>query len=191
MAKIKVNYFEMMQTGVYRCTIDRMSLYDGDETVVRYSETLNNDGVLEVSKSENIITAISIVDMIKIINKGYSVIIHNKEKIKEIFEITFNHITACLDAKNSDLYGKYSVPDSDLKDMEDFLIEIFRANKVNLANLIKEEYLTSVKSSGMFNKFSMNTNTHVAEQVNGDPSFIRRVSKDEDELSIADLLDSL
>ena len=98
-----VNYYKMMKTGLYRVIVDRMALYDkSNSKSYIYSTYITNDGELATINPEEpeiVESAISILGMIEIHKKGYPIGIVNISNIKEIVEIIYNHISACIEVK--------------------------------------------------------------------------------------------
>ena len=134
------NYYECMNSALYNVTVDSMALVnsgDADNYVMPTRITMS--GKKEVIESRPISVAINILDMISIHKKNYPIIIANSRGIKEIVEIIYGHITKCIEAKERSIFNAFTVSITDLLEMEDFMIDIMKANHDIIKNTVADE----------------------------------------------------
>lgn len=188
-----INYYKRMKSGLYIVYIDRMALYDKDNSgSYIYSTFISNDGVM-ITQSENepevIETGLSILGMIAVHKKGYSIAIKNISNIKEIIDTIYNHISACIEAKRNNMFQEFTVDVNDLIDMEDFMLSILEANPETVKELFKEDLIKEMSSGGLMSMFS---DDNIVETKHNELDIFRRVSKPaEFDISMSDLLDTL
>lgn len=192
MARV-INYYKRMKSGLYTVTLDRMALYDKDNGgSYVYSTYISNEGEL-VTLSENeaeiIETGLSILGMIEVHKKGYSLGIKNVKNIKEIVDTIYNHITACIEAKRNSMYQEFTVDINDLIDMEEFMLSILEANPNTVKELFKDDLIKEMSSGGLMSMFAEDS---IVETKDNELDVFRRVSKPaEFNLSMSDLLNTL
>lgn len=192
MARV-INYYKRMKSGLYTVTLDRMALYDKDNGgSYVYSTYISNEGEL-VTLSENeaeiIETGLSILGMIEVHKKGYSLGIKNVKNIKEIVDTIYNHITACIEAKRNSMYQEFTVDINDLIDMEEFMLSILEANPNTVKELFKDDLIKEMSSGGLMSMFAEDS---IVETKDNELEVFRRVSKPvEFNLSMSDLLNTL
>lgn len=192
MARV-INYYKRMKSGLYTVTLDRMALYDKDNGgSYVYSTYISNEGEL-VTLSENeaeiIETGLSILGMIEVHKKGYSLGIKNVKNIKEIVDTIYNHITACIEAKRNSMYQEFTVDVNDLIDMEEFMLSILEANPNTVKELFKDDLIKEMSSGGLMSMFAEDS---IVETKDNELDVFRRVSKPaEFNLSMSDLLNTL
>ena len=188
-----INYYKRMKSGLYIVYIDRMALYDKDNSgSYIYSTFISNDGEM-ITQSENepevIETGLSILGMIAVHKKGYSIAIKNLSNIKEIIDTIYNHISACIEAKRNNMFQEFTVDVNDLIDMEDFMLSILEANPETVKELFKEDLIKEMSSGGLMSMFS---DDNIVETKHNELDIFRRVSKPaEFDISMSDLLDTL
>lgn len=188
-----INYYKRMKSGLYIVYIDRMALYDKDNSgSYIYSTFISNDGEM-ITQSENepevIETGLSILGMITVHKKGYSIAIKNISNIKEIIDTIYNHISACIEAKRNNMFQEFTVDVNDLIDMEDFMLSILEANPETVKELFKEDLIKEMSSGGLMSMFS---DDNIVETKHNELDIFRRVSKPaEFDISMSDLLDTL
>lgn len=188
-----INYYKRMKSGLYIVYIDRMALYDKDNgNSYVYSTYINNEGEM-VTQGENepevIETGLSILGMIAVHKKGYSIAIKNISNIKEIIDTIYNHISACIEAKRNNMFQEFTVDVNDLIDMEDFMLSILEANPETVKELFKEDLIKEMSSGGLMSMFSDDS---IVETKHSELDVFRRVSKPaEFDISMSDLLDTL
>ncbi len=188
-----INYYKRMKSGLYIVYIDRMALYDKDNSSSYiYSTFISNDGEM-ITQSENepevIETGLSILGMIAVHKKGYSIAIKNISNIKEIIDTIYNHISACIEAKRNNMFQEFTVDVNDLIDMEDFMLSILEANPETVKELFKEDLIKEMSSGGLMSMFS---DDNIVETKHNELDIFRRVSKPaEFDISMSDLLDTL
>ena len=188
-----INYYKRMKSGLYIVYIDRMALYDKDNSgSYIYSTFISNDGEM-ITQSENepevIETGLSILGMIAVHKKGYSIAIKNISNIKEIIDTIYNHISACIVAKRNNMFQEFTVDVNDLIDMEDFMLSILEANPETVKELFKEDLIKEMSSGGLMSMFS---DDNIVETKHNELDIFRRVSKPaEFDISMSDLLDTL
>ncbi len=188
-----INYYKRMKSGLYIVYIDRMALYDKDNSgSYIYSTFISNDGEM-ITQSENepevIETGLSILGMIAVHKKGYSIAIKNISNIKEIIDTIYNHISACIEAKRNNMFQEFTVDVNDLIDMEDFMLSILEANPETVKELFKEDLIKEMSSGGLMSMFS---DDNIVETKHNELDIFRRVSKPaEFDISMSDLLDTL
>lgn len=188
-----INYYKRMKSGLYIVYIDRMALYDknnGNSYV--YSTYINNEGEM-VTQGENeaeiIETGLSILGMIEVHKKGYSIAIKNISNIKEIIDTIYNHISACIEAKRNNMFQQFTVDVNDLIEMEEFMLSILEANPETVKELFKEDLIKEMSSGGLMSMFSDDS---IVETKHSELDIFRRVSKPaEFDISMSDLLDTL
>lgn len=136
------NWFHMMETGIYLVLIDRTALYTPGASDL-YQETilLSNDGKLVQVKDDIVRASLTILGMIDVDKRGYPFSLVNNHMAKEIVEILYNHITACIEYKNKSALNEYPVPLEDLVDMEIFMIKVLKSNP----KLLIEEFGNSLE----------------------------------------------
>ena len=188
-----INYYKRMKSGLYIVYIDRMALYDKDNSgSYIYSTFISNDGEM-ITQSENepevIETGLGILGMIAVHKKGYSIAIKNISNIKEIIDTIYNHISACIEAKRNNMFQEFTVDVNDLIDMEDFMLSILEANPETVKELFKEDLIKEMSSGGLMSMFS---DDNIVETKHNELDIFRRVSKPaEFDISMSDLLDTL
>lgn len=188
-----INYYKRMKSGLYIVYIDRMALYDKDNgNSYIYSTFISNDGEM-ITQSENepevIETGLSILGMIAVHKKGYSIAIKNISNIKEIIDTIYNHISACIEAKRNNMFQEFTVDVNDLIDMEEFMLSILEANPETVKELFKEDLIKEMSSGGLMSMFS---DDNIVETKHNELDIFRRVSKPaEFDISMSDLLDTL
>lgn len=188
-----INYYKRMKSGLYIVYIDRMALYDKDNSgSYIYSTFISNDGEM-ITQSENepevIETGLSILGMIAVHKKGYSIAIKNISNIKEIIDTIYNHISACIEAKRNNMFQEFTVDVNDLIDMEEFMLSILEANPETVKELFKEDLIKEMSSGGLMSMFS---DDNIVETKHNELDIFRRVSKPaEFDISMSDLLDTL
>lgn len=192
MARV-INYYKRMKSGLYTVVIDRMALFDKDNSgSYIYSTFVSNDGemiTLDENEAEFIETGLSILGMIAVHKKGYSIGIKNLSNIKEIVETIYNHISACIEAKRNSIYQEFTVDVNDLIDMEEFMLSILEANPNTVNDLFKEELIKEMTSGGLMSIFSEDS---IVETKENELDVFRRVSKPaEFNISMSDLLNTL
>lgn len=188
-----INYYKRMKSGLYTVFIDRMALYDKNNSgSYVYSTYLSNDGELipqRDNESEVIETGLSILGMIEVHKKGYSIGIKNISNIKEIVDTIYNHISACIEVKRNNIFQKFTVDENDLIDMEEFMLSIIEANPLTINELFKDEMIKEMSNSGLLSMFSDDS---IVEEKNSELDAFRRVSHANDiDLSMSDLLNTL
>ena len=148
------NWFQMMQTGVYKVMVDRTALYT-PEAVDLYQQSilLSNEGTLVPVKDEIVLSAITILGMIDIDKRGYSFSLVNNAMAKEIVEILYNHISACIEIKNRNPLGEYPVPFDDLVSMEIFMLKVLKSNPKLLVDEFTACLEQRLQSSSMISMF--------------------------------------
>lgn len=187
-----INYYKQMQSGLYIVDVDRMALYDKNNAgSYIYSTYISNEGEL-VTMSENeseiIETALSILGMIAVHKKGYSIAIRNISNIKEIVDTIYNHITACITVKRNSIFQEFTVDVNELIEMEEFMISILEANPETVKDLFKDELIKDMLSGGLVSMFSNDT---LVETKENEVDVFRRVSKPaEFNLSMSELLNT-
>ena len=192
MARV-INYYKRMKSGLYTVTLDRMALYDKDNGgSYVYSTYISNEGEL-VTLSENeaeiIETGLSILGMIEVHKKGYSLGIKNVKNIKEIVDTIYNHITACIEAKRNSMYQEFTVDVNDLIDMEEFMLSILEANPNTVKELFKDDLIKEMSSGGLMSMFAEDS---IVETKDNELEVFRRVSRPTDvNISMSDLLNTL
>jgi hypothetical protein len=187
-----INYYKRMKSGLYIVYLDRMALYDKNNSGnYVYSTYINNEGemiTMDANKSEYIETGLSILGMIEVHKKGYSIGIKNISNIKEIVETIYNHITACIEAKRNNVFQQFTVDVNDLIDMEEFMLSILEANPIMVQELFKDELVKEMLSGGLMSIFSEDSVVEVREN---ELDVFRRVSKPADiDISMTDLLNT-
>lgn len=188
-----VNYYKMMKTGLYRVIVDRMALYDkSNSKSYVYSTYITNDGELATINPEEpeiVESAISILGMIEIHKKGYPIGIVNISNIKEIVEIIYNHISACIEVKNDSIYQEFTVDVDDLIDMEEFMLSIIEANPETIKEHFKDDLIRDMKSAGLISMFD---SPMVVEEKENDVDAFRRITRSNSmDLSISDLINTI
>lgn len=189
----RINYYKRMKSGLYSVCIDRMALYDKNNTSSYiYSTYISNDGEL-VTMSENeceiIETGLSILGMIEVHKKGYSIEIRNIRNIKEIVDTIYNHITACIDAKRNSIFQAFTVDVNDLIDMEEFMVSILEANPETVKELFRDELVKDMLKGGLVSMFETDT---LVETKDNEADAFRRVSRPADySFSMSELLNTL
>lgn len=186
-----MNYFEAMNSGLYRVTVPRMALYD-PSAAHRYikSTVLNNEGEIVTIEDEYIDAAINIFTMVEIDKKGYPILINRPTMIKEIVEIIYGHISKCIELKNQDILGKYPVPVEDLMDLEEFMVNIVSHNPSTLVEQFKDTMMSRMKNEGMHSMFEEDDNMLVEKNREAD-AFRRVTDVSFDDLNISDLLNTI
>ncbi len=192
MARV-INYYKRMKSGLYTVTLDRMALYDKDNGgSYVYSTYISNEGelvTLNENEAEIIETGLSILGMIAVHKKGYSLGIKNVKNIKEIVDTIYNHITACIEAKRNSMYQEFTVDVNDLIDMEEFMLSILEANPNTVKELFKDDLIKDMKSGGLMSIFSEDS---IIETKDNELEVFRRVSRPTDvNISMSDLLNTL
>ena len=186
------NWFQIMQTGIYDVFVDSMALYDAsaDSQYVK-GYKLSNHGTLVTEDEEIILASITILTMIEIDKKGYRFSIKNKNLIKEIVEIIYNHITVCMKVKSLNPLGEYPVPLEDLIDMETFMMKVIEANPKLLVDSFAETLEYRLKSSKMMTRFDRIGDTTAKENPK---DAYRRVTKKNSlygDINIDDILNDI
>lgn len=188
-----INYYKMMRTGLYRVVIDRMALYDkSNAKSYIYSTYITNDGEMATVNPEEpeiVESAISILGMIEIHKKGYPISIVNVSNIKEIVEIIYNHISACIEVKNNSIYQEFTVDVNDLIDMEEFMLSIIEANPETIREHFKSELIKDMKSAGLISIFD---SPMVINDTENELDAYRRITRNNSmDLSISDLINTI
>ncbi len=193
MAKIP-NYYKMMKSGLYRVVVDRMALFDKSNAHrYIYPTGINHDGELVTitNEPEFVETAISILGMIVIHKKGYPIDIRNINNIKEIVEIIYNHISACIEVKRNNPLQEFTVNVDDLVDMEEFMISILEANPITMRELCSQEFLTDMKRVGLISMFDEPT-LPTEEETKTEVDVFRRITRMVDvDITMDELLNTL
>lgn len=186
------NWFALMQSGVYIAYVDRMALYDPSAIgVYNKGFRLSNTGEIIPIENEIVEAGMTILTMIDVDKRGYSFSIKNKNLIKEIVEILYNHISACIELKNRSPLDEYPVPLEDLIDMENFMMKVLKANPKLLVEEFSQSLEYRLRSSTMSSMFDRPTVTAKAT----DEDKYRRVttsgSNPYGDLDIDDLLNDI
>jgi hypothetical protein len=154
------NWFALMQSGVYIAYVDRMALYDPSAIgVYNKGFRLSNTGEIIPIENEIVEAGMTILTMIDVDKRGYSFSIKNKNLIKEIVEILYNHISACIELKNRSPLDEYPVPLEDLIDMENFMMKVLKANPKLLVEEFSQSLEYRLRSSTMSSMFDRPTVT--------------------------------
>lgn len=184
----KINYFKAMQTGLYDVFVDRTSLVTptGMDSFV-YTSKIGNDGSTVYVDEDIVKASINILTMIDIHDRGYSIQIKNKKFINEIIEVIYNHITACIEAKNNSIDNVFPVNVDDLVKMERFMLDVIKSNPITIKDtLLGDKAVKEKRLVSMFAESDVNTEETVVHE-----QFRRIGLSRDDDFSMEDLLNTL
>jgi len=123
------NFYECMRTGVYKTVVARMALIDpSDESEYLLDCRMGRDGKIVPVHDNDVSAMLTIIQMMKIHNKGYPIAISNPGSIREIVEIIYSHISKCIEVRDTHIFGELPVDKNDLIEMESFMIDILKYN---------------------------------------------------------------
>lgn len=182
-----VDHYYNMISSLYNVVVDSMSLLStNDISIYMEPKGINAMGDVFKPEEDNVHTSITIVEMININKKGYPIMICNREMIGEIITTIYGHITNCLILKRMDIAERYPVPESDLLDMELFMLDIIRVNHV----VVQESNLVKEQVQGMATR-SRYGNYGGAKAGEVDVSSFRRITSGNVDIDINDILNSI